>query len=82
MGLFEYIAEKTQHFHFKQISKQECIPVGCVAPALYRTGGGGLPDRNPPGRRPQHTEPPPQVNRMTDRYKNITLPQTSFADSN
>ena len=21
--------------------KQECIPVGCVPPALYRTGGGG-----------------------------------------
>ena len=26
--------------------------------------------------------PPPLVNRMTDRCKNITLPQTSFADSN
>ena len=22
--------------------KQECIPVGCVPPALYRTGGGSL----------------------------------------
>ena len=27
--------------------KQECIPVGCVPPTRYRTGGG-LPNRNPP----------------------------------
>ena len=25
-------------------------------------------------------DPPPSVNRMTDRCKNITLPQTSFVD--
>ena len=45
---------------------QECIPVGCVSPALYRTrgslsGGGLLP-----------------VDRMTDPCGNITLSQTSF----
>ena len=53
---------------------QECIPVGCVPPARYRTGrvsvrGVSLTDRDPPG----HVtcgacwdrEPP--VNRMTDR---------------
>ena len=30
----------------------------------------------------QHDHPPPPVNRMTDRCKNITLPQTSFAGVN
>ena len=69
--------------------KQECIPVGCVPPDLYRTGGGlcpgdvsvqgglcpgGLCQENPPGQRPL-----PPVNRMTSASKNITLPQTSFA---
>ena len=28
------------------------------------------------------SQPPPPVNRMTDRCKNITLPQTSFASGN
>ena len=36
--------------------KQECIPVWCVPPALYRTGclcpKGVLPNRDPPGQRP------------------------------
>ena len=34
--------------------KQECIPVGCVPPALYRTGvsvWGVSLDRDPPGQR-------------------------------
>ena len=34
--------------------KQECIPVRCVPPARYRTGG--LHDRDPPGQRPPWTE--------------------------
>ena len=49
--------------------KQECIPAGCVSPALYRTEVGvsltrGLPwtetqlDRDPPGQRPQWTDTP------------------------
>ena len=51
-------------------SQQECIPVGCILPACYHTGGGvsvqGV----------SLTETPlPPVNRMTDRCKNITWPQ-------
>ena len=62
-------------------SKQECIPVGCVSPALYRKGGlcpqGGLcPGWVCPWVGLCLRDPP--VNRMTDRCKNITLPQTSF----
>ena len=42
---------------FLREKKQECIPVGCVPPTCYHTGGGslsggvclgGLPDRDPP----------------------------------
>ena len=68
-------------FSYKIQQKQECIPVGCIPPALYRTGvsaqgrglylngvsvGGGVLS----------------VNRMTDACENITLPQTSFAGGN
>ena len=51
---------------------QEFIPVGCVPPARYRTGG--LPDRDtpgqrppPPGRRPspRRDRGPPPVDRQT-----------------
>ena len=38
--------------------EQECIPVGCVLPALYRTGVG-LHDRDPPGQRPPVDKDPP-----------------------
>ena len=41
--------------------KQECIPVGCVPPALYRTGGV-LPDKDPP---PTGQRPPPPPDRQT-----------------
>ena len=59
-------------------SKQECIPVGCVPPALPPQGGG-LRDKDLPWTR----DPPPlPVDRMTDACENITLPQTSFADGN
>ena len=59
--------------------KQECIPVGCIPPALPPYGGSlcdrDPPDRNPPpGQIPPWTETPP-VNRITDRCKNITFPQ-------
>ena len=51
-----------------------CIPVGCVPPLVDVSGGvlhpGGV------GR------PPPPVNRMKHRCKNITLPQTSFMGGN
>ena len=46
------------------------LPRGCTCP-------GGVPAKgivSCPG-----TAPPPPVNRMTERCKNITLPQTSFA---
>ena len=47
-------------------------PGGCAWSGewVYLVPGGYLPRYSPP------------VNRMTDRCKNITLPQTSFADSN
>ena len=68
------------------LQQQQCIQVGCVLPTHYRSVGGGLPNRDPPGRQPLGTElPPPRqrppwteeppVNRITDRCKNITLPQ-------
>ena len=68
-------------FSAKKFAKQECVPVGCVQPARYRTGG--LADRDPPGQRsPPRTEtpsgqrpPPPPVNTMTHRCKNITFLQ-------
>ena len=51
--------------------KQECIPVGCVPPALYCTGG--LPDRDPPAWTETLLDRDP-LNRITDRCKNITFP--------
>ena len=52
--------------------KQENSPVECVLPAFLVRGGADPSDAHPP----QADVP---VNRMTDRCKNITLPQTSFA---
>ena len=41
------------------LKKQECIPVGCVPPARYRTGVS-LTETPPPGQRPHSwTETPP-----------------------
>ena len=73
--------------------RQECIPVGCVPPAVVAVWGGlhqappwirPSQDQAPPGEdTPPGPDPPrtrhPPVNRMTNRCKNITLPQTSFA---
>ena len=76
-NVFYMLKSTSDKFRFKQ----ECIPVGTyIPPALYRMEGliGGslsvsvqgeslsrryLPDRDPP------------INRITDRCKNITLPQ-------
>ena len=59
------------------------VPGGCTVPggcmvlgglgAWYRDGGGGIP---------ACTKADPPVNRMTNRCKNITLRQTSFAAGN
>ena len=74
--------------------QQECIPVECVLPALYRTGGSPWQrppwtktsmDRNPPGQKPPGQRPPgqgtpPPVVRQTPVK---TLPsQTLFAGGN
>ena len=68
-------------YFFRKTSKQECIPIVCATSALYRTGGGAVSltedshcTETPPAQRP-----PPPVNRITDRCKNIILPQTFFA---
>ena len=67
---------------------QECIPVGCVPLARYRTGGlcpgVSLTETTLPWTKtPQSCglwcmlgqRPPPPVNRITDSCKNITLLQ-------
>ena len=58
------------------INKQECIPVGCEPPALYRTGGGLLAREVIRVR-----ETPCTPFEQNDR-QNITLPKTSFAGGN
>ena len=60
----------------KNRKKQECIPVGCVPPTHYHTGGlclGALPfspedppGQRPPGQRPNWTETP-QTETALDR---------------
>ena len=74
---------------FKQLwmtsTTRECIPVGCVPPACWpypsmHCTGGGLPGEGclPRGGclpRPRGVWQTPSFNRMTDRCKNITLPQ-------
>ena len=74
--------------------EQECIPVGCVPSAAGGVclGGvcpgaeclpGGVSAQGGMVCIPSCTEADiPPVNRMTDRCKNITLPQASFADGN
>ena len=70
-------------------STQDCIPVGWVPGvcmvlgvcAWSRWGAWSQGVHGPGGVVSQHAlrQTPPPVNRMTDRCKNITLPQTSFA---
>ena len=58
------------------MSKQECIPVGCVPSAAVAVPGGGPPRGYlPGGGLADTTLPPTLVDRMTDRCKNITLLQ-------
>ena len=49
-------------------------PRGCTCPGVYLSRGYLVPGGTFPGT--------PLVNRMTNRCKNITLPQTSFTDGN
>ena len=61
-----------------------CICGGCTYPGGVPAGGylrgvylpGGVPSQGVP------VQVLPPVNSMTDRCKNITLPQTSFAGGN
>ena len=79
----EVVLEKGNNF------EQECIPVGCVPPAAVAISGGVSPPGIPPEQTPCKAcwdttcnacwDSTPPVNRMTNRCKNITLPQTSFA---
>ena len=61
--------EKGQYYY----EEQECIPVGCVTSAALAIcpGGGCLPG----GVCPNACWDTTPMNRMTDRCKNITLPQ-------
>ena len=63
------------------------VCLGVPGPGCAWSGcwGRGVPSWRVPGPGdgiPACTEADPPVNRMTDRCKNITLPQTSFAGGN
>ena len=64
-------ADSTVSWYVSLNGKQECIPVGCIPPAHYRTGGlcpVGLPNWDPPGQRPPSwTETP--LNRDPPRQR-------------
>ena len=66
----------------KQTYKQECIPVGCVPPALYRTGGGGSLSARWSLSTGVSVRETPSPRGQTDDCENITLDQTSFAGGN
>ena len=97
LAVIERHLDLSGFFKADHIGEQECIPVGCVPPAAVAVPGGlhqePSPDQAPPWEQtPLHQTPPwtrhplgtrhLPVNRMTDRCKNITLPQTSFAGGN
>ena len=58
-GCLHYVSE---HMAIEMNFEQECIPIECVTPALYRTGG--LPDRDPPW---TETPPTPRQTPSPDR---------------
>ena len=72
-----------------RITKQECIPVGCVPPAAVAVPGGSPPG-TPPGagtprsRHPPGADPPGPGPLCGQKHtcNHITLPQTSFAGGN
>ena len=55
-------------------NEQECIPVGCVPSALYRTGDVSVQGVSV-------REPPLWTEWLTHACENITLTETSFAGS-
>ena len=71
------------------ILKQECIPVGCVPPTLYRTWGG-LPgqrsplDRNPLGQRSPEQGPPrdQQARQEVTSYRDPSVNRITHAPKN
>ena len=75
----------------QNMDEQECIPVGCVPPVLYRTGGVSVQEGESlskrgvsvqgglcQGRGLYQGDTLPPVNRMTYRCKNITFLQLRF----
>ena len=71
---------RSNFFHFdavlgKYLAKQECIPVGCVPPALPPGTRHPLGPGTPRNQTPLVPGTPPHVNRITDTCKNITFPQ-------
>ena len=61
IALHRWVIDVAIYLYFPQkyFPEQECITVGCVPPARYRTGGlspGDLPNRDPPGQRPPWTK--------------------------
>ena len=58
-GICTYRLHFQEGIRKKAKKKQECIPVGCVPPALC-LGGWGFPDRDPHGQTaPLDTDLPP-----------------------
>ena len=82
--------------HITLITKQECIPEGCVQPAVVAGGdppGPGTPQsRHPPEQAPPRAgsplvpdsprdQAPLPMDRITDACENITLPQLCIPTS-
>ena len=61
-------------FQFEGSVEQECIPVGCVPPAHYRTQGISLSET--PGQRPPGERPPRQTT-LDRNYPGQRLPGQS-----
>ena len=57
-------------------------PLGAGTPLTRHPPRPGIPQKQAPPRPGTPRPGTPPVNRMTDRCKNITFPQTSFAGGN
>ena len=70
-------------FYSEAIGKQECIPLGCIPPALYRMVGfcvRGSPRQRPRGQRPSGQRPPGQINEISPHIQ-ITYVLIVFINS-